>query len=84
MSKDLFLICHETKSAVHVGRSIAGIPEVQKERIEALNAFLTINHNKDIIPLWDDDDEFEEILDTYTFITIEDASQSIYSNKIFR
>lgn len=79
MAKDLFLVAHETRTAVHAGKSAAGIPNVQAGRIGALNAFLTINHNKSIVPLWDDDDEFEEILDTYTFITVEDANNSIYN-----
>ena len=78
MAKGLFLIAHETRTAVHAGNSDAGIANVQPERLSALNAFLTINHKKNIIPLWDDDDEFEEILDSYTFITIEDANNSIY------
>lgn len=79
MAKDLFLVAHETKTVVHAGKSVSGIPNVLAERISALNAFLTVNHQKKIIPLWDDDDEFEEILDTYTFITVEDANNSIYN-----
>lgn len=79
MAKDLFLVAHETQTAVHAGKSAAGIPNIQSDRISALNAFLTINHKKDIVSLWDDDDEFEEILDTYTFITVEDANNSIYN-----
>ena len=80
--KQLFLISHDTTTAVQVGKSVTGIPTVEAERIAALNAFLTINHQKNIIPVWDDDDEFEEILDTYTFITVKDAHNSIYSKKL--
>ena len=80
--KQLFLISHDTSTAVQVGRSVTGIPSVEPERIAAINAFLTLNHQKNIIPVWDDDDEFEEILDTYTFITVEDANKSIYSRKL--
>lgn len=79
MKKDLFLVAHDTQTAVHVGNNASGIPNILPERIGALNAFLTINHRNNIIPLWDDDDEFEEILDTYTFITVEDANNSIYN-----
>jgi hypothetical protein len=79
MKKDLFLVSHQTKTAVHVGKNAGGIPNVLTDRVGALNAFLTINHKNNILPLWDDDDEFEEILDTYTFITVEDANNSIYS-----
>ena len=80
--KQLFLISHDTSTAVQVGKSVTGIPSVEPERIAAINAFLTLNHQKNIIPVWDDDDEFEEILDTYTFITVEDANKSIYSRKL--
>ncbi len=80
MGKDLFLIAHETQTAVHVGKNVAGIPSIQTGKIGALNAFLSINHKNNILPLWDDDDEFEEILDSYTFITVEDANNSIYNN----
>ncbi len=79
--KQLFFICHDTKTAVQAGNGVAGIPGIQSERIAALNAFLTLNHQKNIVPVWDDDDEFEEILDTYTFITVDDANKSIYSNE---
>lgn len=79
--KQLFFISHETTTAVQVGLSVTGIPSVEPERLAALNAFLTLNHQKSIIPVWDDDDEFEEILDTYTFITIDDANKSIYSKE---
>ncbi|WP_146198694.1 hypothetical protein [Pararcticibacter amylolyticus] len=79
--KQLFLISHDTKTAVQAGSGVAGIPSIHAERIAALNAFLTLNHQKSIIPVWDDDDEFEEILDTYTFITVDDANKSIYSNE---
>jgi hypothetical protein len=78
--KQLFFICHETETAVQAGISNAGIPCVEKERIAAMNAFITINHQKPIIPLWDDDDEFENVLDTYTFITVDDANKSIYND----
>ena len=84
MGKDLFLISHDTETAVQIGRNSMGIPDVNPKKIQALNAFLTINHNKKIIPVWDDDDEFEEILDTYTFITVEDANKSIYSKEEFK
>ena len=80
--KQLFLISHDTSTAVQVGKSVTGIPSVEPERIAAINAFLTLNHQKNIIPVWDDDDEFEGILDTYTFITVEDANKSIYSRKL--
>lgn len=83
MSKALFLVSHDTETAIHIGKSSNGFPEVNKDKIEALNAFLTINHNKNIFPVWDDDDEFEEILDTYTFITVDDALKSIYNNEKF-
>lgn len=76
--KQLFLISHDTTTAVQLGKSITGISSVDPERIAAINAFLTLNHQKNIIPVWDDDDVFEEILDTYTFITVEDANNSIY------
>lgn len=79
MPKDLFLISHDTKTAVHAGTDAFGIPNLQADRLAALNAFLTINHRNNIIPVWDDDDEFEEILDTYTFITVDDANKSIYN-----
>jgi len=79
--KQLFFISHETTTAVQVGLSVTGIPSVEPDRIAALNAFLTLNHQKSIIPVWDDDDEFEEILDTYTFITVDDANKSIYSKE---
>jgi hypothetical protein len=82
MSKDLFLISHDTETAVHVGKNSMGIPEIDPKKIGALNAFLTINHNKKIISVWDDDDEFEEILDTYTFITVDDANKSIYRSAV--
>lgn len=78
--KQLFLISHETETAVQAGVSNAGIPFIETERIAALNAFMTINHQKPIIPLWDDDDEFENILDSYTFITVDDAKKSIYND----
>jgi hypothetical protein len=83
MGKDLFLISHETKTAVQAGVNAAGIPDLRKDRLGALNAFLTINHKNNIMPVWDDDDEFEEILDTYTFITEEDARNSIYNKNSF-
>ena len=83
MSKDLFLVSHETKTAVHIGKNNSGIPNVMHEKIGALNAFLTINVGNAIIPVWDDDDEFEEILDVYTFITTEDAEKSIYKKNQF-
>ncbi|MBC7915662.1 MAG: hypothetical protein H7Y07_16255 [Pyrinomonadaceae bacterium] len=79
--KQLFLISHDTTTAVQIGRSVTGIPSIEADRIAAINAFLTLNHQKNIIPVWDDDDEFEEILDTYTFITVEDANKSIYSKE---
>lgn len=78
--KQLFFICHETETAVQAGISNADIPCIEQERIAAVNAFITINHQKPIIPLWDDDDEFENILDTYTFITVDDANKSIYND----
>lgn len=77
--RQLFLISHETKTAVKAGKAVSGIPNIQTEQLEALNAFLVLNHQKSIIPVWDDDDEFEEILDSYTFITPEDARNSIYN-----
>lgn len=80
--KQLFLISHDTTTAVQIGKSITGIPSIEPERIAAINAFLTLNHQKNIIPVWDDDDAFEEILDTYTFITVEDANKSIYNKKL--
>jgi hypothetical protein len=80
--KQLFFISHDTSTAVQVGKAITGIPSIEPERIAAINAFLTLNHNKRIIPVWDDDDDFEEILDTYTFITVKDANNSIYSRKL--
>lgn len=82
--KQLFFISHETKTAVQLGESVGGIPSVNTERIAALNAFLTINHRKEIICVWDDDDAFEEILDTYTFITVSDANKSIYNKELFK
>ncbi len=78
--KQLFFISHDTQTAVKIGRSVAGMPCTETGQIEALNAFLIINHQKNIIPVWDDDDQFEEILDSYTFITTEDAKNSIYNN----
>jgi hypothetical protein len=80
--KQLFLISHDTTTAVQVGKEITGIPFVEPERLAAINAFLMLNHQKSIIPVWDDDDQFEEILDTYTFITVDDANKSIYSRKL--
>ncbi|WP_207426334.1 hypothetical protein [Pedobacter sp. SYSU D00535] len=77
--KQLFLISHDTQTAVKAGKAVAGIPYIEPEQVEALNAFLTLNHLKNIVPVWDDDDDFEEILDSYTFITTEDARNSIYS-----
>lgn len=77
--KQLFFISHETATAVQVGLSVTGIPSLEPHRIAAINAFLIINHQKSIVPVWDDDDEFEEVLDTYTFITVDDANKSIYS-----
>ncbi|MEJ6978964.1 hypothetical protein WG906_00785 [Pedobacter sp. P351] len=79
--KQLFLISHDTTTAVQIGRSNTGIPSVEPARLAAINAFLTLNLQKNIIAVWDDDDIFEEILDTYTFITIEDANNSIYSKE---
>jgi len=77
--KQLFFISHETKTAVKAGRCTNGIPRVEPGLIPAINAFLTLNHLKNILSVWDDDDDFEEILDTYTFITLQDAENSIYS-----
>ncbi|WP_374164345.1 hypothetical protein [Arcticibacter sp. MXS-1] len=82
--KQLFLICHDTKTAVQAGNGVAGIPSIESGRIAALNAFLTLNHHKNVLPVWDDDDEFEEILDTYTFITVDDANKSIYSDETLK
>jgi len=79
MAKDLFLISHDTKTAVHAGKETFGIPNLNVDRLAAINAFLTINLRNSVIPVWDDDDEFEEILDTYTFITVDDANKSIYN-----
>lgn len=81
--KQLFLISHDTQTAVKAGNEVAGIPNIDHGQVEALNAFLTLNHLKNILPVWDDDDDFEEILDTYTFITTEDARKSIYSQDNF-
>jgi hypothetical protein len=83
MAKDLFFISHSTKTAVHAGTNAHGIPSLQADRLGAINAFLTINHKNNIIAVWDDDDEFEEILDTYTFITVDDANKSIYNKNKF-
>jgi hypothetical protein len=69
-------------TAVKAGHGVTGIPSVDPENIAALNAFLVLNHGKCIIPVWDDDDEFEEIFDTYTFITTEDARRSIYLTNV--
>ena len=80
--KQLFFISHDTKTAVEIGKSVTGIASLDVKRIAAINAFLTVNHQKNIIAVYDDDDEFEEILDTYTFITVDDANKSIYNNKI--
>jgi hypothetical protein len=80
--KQLFFISHDTETAVQIGKAVTGIPSIEPERIAAINAFLTLNHNKKIIPVWDDDDDFEEILDTYTFITVKDANNSIYSRRL--
>ncbi len=80
--KQLFLISHDTTTAVQIGKSIVGIASLAPEKIAAINAFLTLNHKKNIIPVYDDDDEFEEILDTYTFITVDDANKSIYNTKL--
>jgi hypothetical protein len=80
--KQLFFISHDTKTAVQIGRSVTGIASLDAKRIAAINAFLTVNHQKNIIAVYDDDDEFEEILDTYTFITVDDANKSIYNNEI--
>ncbi|MGV3509565.1 MAG: hypothetical protein ACO1N7_09775 [Sphingobacteriaceae bacterium] len=80
--KQLFFISHDTETAVQIGKSVTGIPSIEPGRLAAINAFLTINHQKRIIPVCDDDDEFEEILDTYTFITVEDANNSIYSKNL--
>lgn len=77
--KQLFFIAHDTKTAVKAGKSASGIPQIELGQIPALNAFLVLNHLKNIIPVWDDDDQFEEILDSYTFITTQDAEKSIYS-----
>ena len=77
--KQLFFISHDTKTAVKAGKSVRGIPQIDIDQVPALNAFLMLNHLKCIIPALDDDDQFEEILDTYTFITTEDAERSIYS-----
>lgn len=79
--KQLFFICHDTETAVHAGKGESGIPNIEAERIAALNAFFTLNHHKEIISVWDDDDLFEEILDTYTFITVDDANKSIYNKE---
>ncbi len=78
--KQLFLICHESQTAVQAGTQQSGIPSLEAERLAALNAFFTLNINKPVFAVWDDDDEFEEILDTYTFITVEDAQNSIYND----
>ncbi|WP_256010487.1 hypothetical protein [Desertivirga xinjiangensis] len=77
--KQLFFISHDTQTAVKAGMAVSGIPQIDQNQVTALNAFLTLNHLKNIIPVWDDDDQFEEVLDTYTFITTEDAEKSIYS-----
>lgn len=79
--KQLFFICHESETVVQAGTEVSGIPNLEAERLAAVNAFLTLNINKSITAVWDDDDEFEEILDLYTFITVEDARNSIYNNK---
>ncbi len=79
--KQLFLICHDTQTAVKAGSGEGGIPCIEAGRIAALNAFLTMNHHKNILSVWDDDDEFEEILDSYTFITVDDANKSIYNKE---
>ena len=80
--KQLFFISHDTKTAVEIGKSVTGIASLDVKRIAAINAFLTVNHQKNIIAVYDDDDEFEEILDTYTFITVDDANKSIYNNEL--
>lgn len=77
--KQLFFISHDTQTAVKAGNNVSGIPQLDPALTPALNTFLILNHKKSIIPVLDDDDEFEEILDTYTFITLEDAEKSIYS-----
>ncbi|WP_207533172.1 hypothetical protein [Desertivirga arenae] len=77
--KQLFFISHDTQTAVKAGRSVNGIPQIETGQVPAINAFLTLNHLKNILSVWDDDDDFEEVLDTYTFITIQDAENSIYS-----
>ncbi|HEX8376788.1 MAG TPA: hypothetical protein VF602_03150 [Pedobacter sp.] len=80
--KQLFFISHDTETAVQIGKSITGIATLDPKKIAAINAFLTVNHQKSIITVYDDDDVFEEILDTYTFITVDDANKSIYNNKL--
>jgi hypothetical protein len=80
--KQLFFISHDTETAVQIGKSITGIASLDPQRIAAINAFLTVNHQKSIVAVYDDDDEFEEILDTYTFITVDDANKSIYNNEL--
>ena len=77
--KQLFFISHDTQTAVKAGNSVLGIPQIDLGQVPALNAFLVLNHLKNIVPVWDDDDQFEEILDTYTFITTQDAEKSIYN-----
>lgn len=79
--KQLFLICHDTRTAVQAGNGKEGIPCIETDRVAAINAFLTLNYHRNILAVWDDDDEFEEILDTYTFITVDDANKSIYSKE---
>jgi hypothetical protein len=77
--KQLFFISHDTQTAVKAGKSVNGIPQVEISQVPAINAFLTLNHLKNILSVWDDDDDFEETLDSYTFITLDDAEKSIYS-----
>ena len=81
--KQLFFICHDTQTAVKTGNSVDGISHIGQKHLTALEAFLTINHRKDIMPVWDDDDVFEEILDTYTFITNEHDEKNIYRKDIY-
>lgn len=70
--KQLYLICHNSQTAVRVGDESSAITPSEPNHIAVINTFFALNHQKDIVPLWDDDDAFNEIVDIYTFITLED------------
>lgn len=70
--RQLYFICHHTETAVKAGNEASLIDISDPKDLASVNAFMTLNHLKEIIAVWDDDDAFENIIDVYTFITHDD------------